>query len=146
MGFWQSSMESLVINSSFWSGRRVFLTGHTGFKGSWLSLWLGKLGANVVGYALKPPSEPSIFKDANVLQVMERSVFGDICDASKLCKTIQQAAPEIVIHMAAQPLVRYSYNNPIETYSTNVIGTLNILEAVRTVGSVKAVINVGKFN
>lgn len=135
-------MESLVTNSSFWSGRRVFLTGHTGFKGSWLSLWLGKLGAHVVGYALKPPSEPSLFKDANVFQVMERSVFGDICNASELCKTIQQAAPEIVIHMAAQSLVHDSYINPVQTYNTNVMGTVNLLEAVRNTPTVKAVLNI----
>jgi len=135
-------MEGLVIDTSFWNGRRVFLTGHTGFKGSWLSLWLNELGAHVTGYALEPPTKPSIFKDANVLQYLERSVFGDICSADELSQAMQDAAPEIVIHMAAQPLVRDSYINPVETYNTNVMGTVNLLESVRNTSTVKAVLNI----
>ena len=135
-------MESLVIDTSFWNGRRVFLTGHTGFKGSWLSLWLNKLGAQVTGYALEPPTKPSIFEDANVLQYVERSVFGDICSADELCQAMQDSAPEIVIHMAAQPLVRDSYIDPVGTYNTNVMGVVNLLESVRHTSTVKAVLNI----
>lgn len=129
------------MNPDFWRGKRVFLTGHTGFKGSWLSLWLQSLGAEVTGYALKPPTNPSLFEVANVGAGM-RSVVGDVRDLNLLQKTMQDADPEIVIHMAAQPLVRYSYNNPVETYATNVMGSVHLLEAVRHTKSVKAVVNV----
>jgi CDP-glucose 4,6-dehydratase len=135
-------VESLVINASFWAGRRVFLTGHTGFKGSWLSLWLNKLGANVVGYSLESPTEPSLFKDANVSHVLERSIFGDVCNAVELSKAMKESSPEIVIHMAAQSLVGESYIDPFKTYNTNVMGTVNLLEAVRKTPSVKVVLNV----
>ena len=131
-----------MINASFWAGRRVFLTGHTGFKGSWLSLWLNKLGANVVGYSLESPTEPSLFKDANVSHVLERSIFGDVCNAVELSKAMKESSPEIVIHMAAQSLVGESYIDPFKTYNTNVMGTVNLLEAARNSLSVKAVLNV----
>jgi CDP-glucose 4,6-dehydratase len=134
-------MESLEMNSSFWLGKRVLLTGHTGFKGSWLSLWLQSMGAQVVGYALAPPTNPSLFDIADVASGMT-SVFGDIRDLDKLQKIFSKHQPEIVIHMAAQPLVRYSYQNPVDTYSTNVMGTVNLLEAVRHTASVKAVVNI----
>ena len=129
------------MNVEFWRGKKVFLTGHTGFKGSWLSLWLQQMGAQVTGYALQPPTNPSLFEVANVAQGMV-SIIGDIRDAETLSKAMRDAAPDIVIHMAAQPLVRYSYVNPVETYSTNVMGTVQLLEAVRQTPSVRAVVNV----
>lgn len=125
----------------FWRGKRVFMTGHTGFKGGWLSLWLQQLGAELTGYALNPPTDPSLFEVANVGEGM-RSIIADIRDAENLTKAIREAQTDIVIHMAAQPLVRYSYQAPVETYSTNVMGTVHLLEAVRQVDSVRAVINV----
>jgi len=118
------------MNSKFWKDKRVLITGHTGFKGSWLSLWLQQMGANAVGYALLPPTEPSLFDIAKVSDGMI-SITGDIRDLDRFKKTIKKYKPEIVIHMAAQALVRESYNNPIDTYSTNVMGTVNVLEAVR---------------
>lgn len=129
------------MNPSFWNGKKVFVTGHTGFKGSWLSLWLHQLGAQVAGYALQPPTSPSLFEVAQVAQGMKSNI-GDIRDASMLANAMRQAGPEIVIHMAAQPLVRRSYVDPIETYSTNVMGTVHLLEAVRQTPSVRAVVNV----
>ncbi|WP_313892581.1 CDP-glucose 4,6-dehydratase [Psychrobacillus sp.] len=130
-----------MINPSFWKNKRVFLTGHTGFKGSWLSVWLHSMGANVTGYALAPPTEPSLFKEAKVDELVN-SIIGDIRDADALGKAMQETNPEIVIHMAAQPLVIESYKNPVETYSTNVMGTVHLFECVRNCSSVKAVINV----
>jgi len=129
------------MNAEFWRGKRVLLTGHTGFKGSWLSLWLQSMGAQVVGYALAPPTEPSLFEVAGVGAGMT-SVIGDIRDLEHLRAVFAEHKPEIVIHMAAQPLVRYSYAEPVETYSTNVMGTVNLLEAVRGTPGVKAVVNV----
>lgn len=122
---------------SFWKGKKVFITGHTGFKGSWLCLWLNKLGAEVVGYALEPDTSPSLFQEAGVAAGIT-SVIGDIRDRSTLSKVMAEAAPEIVIHMAAQALVRYSYDHPAETYEVNVMGTVNLLEAVRACKSVRA--------
>lgn len=141
MAIRQGALEGVVVSSSFWSGKKVFLTGHTGFKGSWLSLWLQQLNAEVTGYALEPPTNPSLFEVANVAEGM-CSIIGDIRDDKSLQKAMQEAAPDIVIHMAAQPLVRYSYANPVETYSTNVMGTVHLLEAVRQTPSVRAVVNV----
>ena len=129
------------MNPAFWSDKKVFLTGHTGFKGSWLSLWLQQLGAEVTGYALPPPTNPSLFDVAQVAQGM-KSIIGDIRDGVMLNNAMRQAAPDIVIHMAAQPLVRRSYVDPVETYSTNVMGTVHLLEAVRQTPSVRAVVNV----
>ena len=134
-------MEGMEVNKAFWRGRRVLLTGHTGFKGSWLSLWLQSMGAEVTGYALNPPTNPSLFEVAEIGKGMA-SIMGDIRDLSHLQRVFGEARPEIVIHMAAQPLVRYSYIEPVETYSTNVMGTVNLLEAVRGTSSVKAVVNV----
>jgi CDP-glucose 4,6-dehydratase len=138
---WQSALEGLAVNPVFWHGKRVLLTGHTGFKGSWLSLWLQSLGAQVTGYALAPPTNPSLFAMAEVGQGMT-SVIGDIRDLANLQAVFTQHRPEIVIHMAAQPLVRYSYQNPVETYATNVMGTVHLLEAVRNTPGVKAVVNI----
>ncbi len=129
------------MNPAFWQGKHVLLTGHTGFKGSWLSLWLQSMDANVIGYALAPPTNPSLFEVAKVEQGMT-SVIGDIRDSTHLQSVFSEYKPEIVIHMAAQALVRYSYIEPVETYSTNVMGAVNLLEAVRCSDSVKAVVNV----
>ena len=127
------------MTPEFWKGKRVFLTGHTGFKGSWLSLWLQFLGAKVIGYALSPPTAPSLFDIARVGEGMQ-SIIADIRDLSTLQRTMQSIQPDIVIHMAAQPLVRLSYENPVETYATNVMGTVHLLEAVRHTPSVQAVV------
>ena len=129
------------MNPRFWHGKRVLLTGHTGFKGSWLSLWLQSLGAEVTGYSLDPPTSPNLFEVAKVGQAMS-SIIADIRDLPTLLRAVQVGRPQIVIHMAAQPLVRYSYQNPVETYSTNVMGTVNLLEAVRNVPGVKSVVNI----
>jgi CDP-glucose 4,6-dehydratase len=137
----QRTVEGLGVNPSFWQGKKVLLTGHTGFKGSWLSLWLQAMGAEVTGYALAPPTNPSLFEVAEVGSGMT-SIIGDIRDLEKLQAVFAKYQPEIVIHMAAQPLVRYSYQNPVETYSTNVMGTVNLLEAVRNKSGVKAVVNI----
>lgn len=135
------SLEGLDVNFSFWRGRRVFLTGHTGFKGGWLSLWLQQLGAELTGYALQPSSQSNLFEKANVGACM-KSIIGDIRDGGKLLAAVREAAPDVVIHMAAQPLVRRSYVDPVETYSTNVMGTVHLLEAVRHCASVRSVVNV----
>lgn len=129
------------MNPAFWQGKRVFLTGHTGFKGSWMSLWLQHLGADLTGFALTPPTQPSLFEEAHVADGM-RSIIGDIRDFDKLQEAMRLAQPEIVIHMAAQPLVRYSYQHPVETYAVNVMGTVHLLEAIRHTPSVKAVVNI----
>lgn len=131
-----------MIDVSFWQNRKVFITGHTGFKGSWLSLWLQQLGAKVTGYSLESPTTPSIFESAKVSAVIEKSITGNICDAKLFISAMQQAKPEIIIHMAAQSLVRDSYTDPVGTYATNVMGTVNMLEAVRNTPSVKAVLNI----
>lgn len=129
------------MDKIFWQGKKVLITGHTGFKGSWLSLWLQSMGAHVVGYALQPPTTPSLFETARVAVGMV-SITGDVRNFDHLRSVIAEYAPEIIIHMAAQPLVRYSYINPIETYATNVMGTVHLLEAVRQIGGVKVIINV----
>lgn len=129
------------MNPQFWQGKRVFLTGHTGFKGSWLSLWLQQLGAEVTGYSLQPPTEPSLFEVASVARGMH-SVIGDVRDGEHLKRVMQEARPDVVIHMAAQPLVRYSYDHPVETYATNVMGVVHLLEAVRATPGIRAVLNV----
>jgi CDP-glucose 4,6-dehydratase len=138
-------MEEVVndkINKSFWYGKRVFITGHTGFKGSWLCLWLQELGAIVTGYSLKPPTQPNLFELSNCGNNMN-SLIGDVRDYDRLSKEIANANPEIVFHLAAQPLVLNSYNDPIETYSTNVMGVVNLFEAARKVGkNIKVIINV----
>lgn len=131
-----------MIDPEFWNGRKVFLTGHTGFKGSWISLWLAQLGAKVTGYALDAPTEPSMFEVSAVESVLVKSVKADVQDAHALVCAMIESEPEIVIHMAAQSLVRESYNEPAETYSTNVMGTVNLFEAIRKVSSVKAVLNI----
>ncbi|MDP1558299.1 MAG: CDP-glucose 4,6-dehydratase [Nitrosomonas sp.] len=130
------------LGNTFYQGRKVFVTGYTGFKGGWLSLWLQAMGAEVHGYALKPPTEPSFFVVAEVGKGMASTEIADIRDADKLRLAMQSASPEIVFHLAAQSLVRYSYVQPAETYAVNVLGTVNLLEAVRATPGVKAVVNV----
>ena len=125
----------------FWKNRRVFLTGHSGFKGSWLSVWLISMGARVTGYALKSPTNPSLFELLNIKKDM-KSITADIRDLNRLKKEMKKARPDIVIHMAAQPIVRVSYKNPPETFETNVIGTVNLFEAVRACKSVRVVLNI----
>jgi CDP-glucose 4,6-dehydratase len=127
------------MNQNFWRGKKVFLTGHTGFKGSWMSLWLQEMGAHVTGFALRPPTNPSLFELADVAQGMH-SIEGDVRDLRALTEAMAAAQPDVVFHMAAQPLVRLSYKIPVETYATNVMGTVNCLEAVRQTTSVKAVV------
>lgn len=132
-------MENVVMNKRFWKDKKVLITGHTGLKGGWLSLWLMNSGAHVIGYALDPPTHPSLF---NLTRLDKRvtSINGDIRNLEYLKSVITEHKPEILIHMAAQALVRYSYKDPIETYSTNVMGTVNVLEAVRQSRCIRAVI------
>ncbi len=134
-------MNAMGVAPDFWRGKRVFLTGHTGFKGSWLSLWLQSMGAHLQGYALPPPTQPALFEEANVAQGM-LSTVGDVRDLSHLTEAMRRFAPEIVLHMAAQPLVRLSYAQPVDTYATNVMGTVHLLEAARLTDSVRVVLNV----
>ena len=131
----------MSINPEFWRGKRVLLTGHTGFKGSWLSLWLQSLGADLHGLALEPPTTPNLFTEAQVAAGMSSTV-GDIRDYETVRACMADFKPEIVIHMAAQPLVRLSYSEPVATYATNVMGTVHVLEAARSVGGVRAIVNV----
>lgn len=129
----------VIYPPSFWRGRKVFITGHTGFKGSWLAFWLRKYGAEVYGYSLPPPTEPNHY---NLLKLDVASTIGDIRDLDKLTMATHTTKPEIVFHLAAQAIVRLSYDNPIETFATNVMGTLNVFEACRRNPSVRAIINV----
>lgn len=129
------------MSAGFWAGKRVFMTGHTGFKGSWMCLLLKSLGAKVSGYALQPPTTPSLYELARVGEFVD-STTGDIRELDKLSACVRAAVPQIVLHMAAQSVVLHSYEDPVETYSTNVIGTVNTLEAVRLTKSRCAVINV----
>jgi CDP-glucose 4,6-dehydratase len=126
------------VDPGFWAGKRVFLTGHTGFKGGWAALWLQRMGAHVTGFALAPPTSPALFEVAGVAEGMT-SIIGDIRDRDALREALVAADPEIVLHMAAQPLVRASYDDPVGTYATNVMGTVHLLEAVRKASSVRAV-------
>ena len=139
MGKRQSAVEGVVTAPSDWRGRRVFLTGHTGFKGAWLALWLSNLGAEVTGYSLPAPTSPSLFEEARVADVV-RHIEGDVRDLDHLTRALAEARPDAVFHLAAQPLVRYSYEEPVETYATNVMGTVHLLEAVRRYGPVPAVV------
>ena len=139
-------MENLEIskgkvNPTFWKDKKVYLTGHTGFKGSWLSLWLQNMGALVKGYSLDVNTKPALFTQANVATGME-SEIGDIRDLEQITKSMVRFSPDILIHMAAQPLVRLSYQEPVDTYTTNVIGTVNVLEAARKCPNLKAIVSV----
>lgn len=128
------------IDPNFWKGKHVFLTGHTGFKGGWLSVWLSSMGAKVFGYALAPNTRPSFFDVVGVADLLEQNHIADIRDLAPVQLAIKQANPDVLIHMAAQPLVRYSYDNPLETFSTNVMGTANVLEAARGIKQLKAIV------
>jgi CDP-glucose 4,6-dehydratase len=130
-----------MLNRSFWKGRRVFLTGHSGFKGGWLSLWLNSLEADVTGFALDPPTQPSLFEQADVGGVI-RSLRGDIRDYTQLKDALEACRPEVVLHMAAQSVVRRGYDDPIETYSSNVMGTVHLFEALRQLKRPCAIVNV----
>ena len=129
------------VNPTFWKGKKVFITGHTGFKGSWLSLWLQDMGAVVKGYALDPNTNPNLFTQAKVAQNMD-SEIGDITDLNHISESMKIFNPEVLIHMAAQPLVRLSYQEPVLTYTTNVMGTVNVLEAARKCTNLKAIVSV----
>lgn len=135
----QGTMPGFGIDTGFWPGRRVFVTGHTGFMGGWLSLWLGRLGAEVHGYALTPPTDPSLFEATDLGRHMT-STIADVRDLDALSTALQAAQPNVVLHLAAQPLVRRAYAKPVETYATNVMGTVNLLEAVRRCPSVRAAV------
>src|SRR5690348_12124281 len=139
MEFGSCALESVAMNPQFWRNKKVLLTGHTGFKGSWLSLWLQSLGAEVTGFSLPPPTNPSLYILAGVGHGM-RSVEGDIRDLDHIRNTAQEFRPEIVFHLAAQSLVRQSYADPIGTYATNVLGTAHILEAARSIPSIRAIV------
>jgi CDP-glucose 4,6-dehydratase len=136
-----TTMLAIEQAAAFWQNKKVFLTGHNGFKGSWMSLWLQKWGAELVGFSLPAPSKNNLFTIANVGQNMT-SLAGDLRQFDQIKQAIAQHKPDIVIHMAAQSLVRYSYTNPIETYATNVMGTLHLLEAVKQVGCAQAILNI----
>ena len=133
-----SSVPTHSVEQAFWRGKSVFLTGHTGFKGSWLALWLAELGAKVTGYALAPPSGPALFDVGGVANVLAQHHEADILDEDQLTHAIQTAKPDVVLHLAAQSLVRPSYRSPVKTFGTNVMGTVHLLEAVRRCGGVAA--------
>lgn len=130
-----------ALFEGIYENRKVLITGHTGFKGSWLCILLNKLGADVYGYALEPPTNPSLFVEANIDEFVT-SYIGDIRNLEYLQEVMDKVQPEIIIHMAAQPLVRESYNIPVETYAVNVMGTVHLLESCRNTSSVKAIVNV----
>lgn len=150
MGVWSGTVEGLVSNGEqlltgfpkpdFWQGRRVLLTGHSGFKGSWLALWLSRMGADVVGISLAPVTAPNLFDEAGIAGHCAASHFQDLRDAGAVRELIRQASPEVVLHLAAQPLVRASYRDPLGTLSTNVMGTAHVLDALRGLASVLAVV------
>lgn len=127
------------MTRNFYYGKDVLVTGHTGFKGSWLSIWLSKLGANVTGYALEPPTEPSMFKICKINEHIN-SIAGDVRNIDKFSNVIKNEKPEIVFHLASQPLVRQSYKNPVETYETNIMGTVNLLNTIRECSHIKSVV------
>lgn len=128
------------VNETFWRGKKVFLTGHTGFKGGWLAFWLASMGAKVSGFALPPNTSPNLYDILGLEELLERPIFGDVRDYCDLERVVIESEPEVLIHMAAQPLVRFSYSNPIETYATNVMGTVHVLEAARKVDSLRSTV------
>ncbi len=132
----------MVMEPNFWKGKRVFVTGHTGFKGGWLTLWLSSRGAEVHGYALPAPTSPAFFEVCDLKTKLKSHTLADIRDEERLTQAIRSAQPQIVFHLAAQPLVRYSYQSPVETYEVNVMGTVHLLEAARKTPGVRAVVNV----
>ncbi len=139
--FGSASLLMPMLSRSFWQKRRVLLTGHTGFKGSWLSLWLNSLGAEVTGYALEPPTRPSLFEQGRVANAV-KTICADIRDFPRLKSVVGESRPEVVIHLAAQSVVRRGYEDPIETYASNVMGTVHLLEALRQLGQRCVLVNV----
>jgi CDP-glucose 4,6-dehydratase len=135
-----SVAEPAAINPEFWNGKRVAITGHTGFKGGWLSLWMHGMGVKLYGFSKPPNTQPSLFEQANIPSVFSLHRLGDIADEAAVNTFMKDAQPELVFHLAAQPLVRQSYQDPLETYRTNVMGTANLLQAVRNSSSVKVVV------
>ena len=146
MAVWQRTVEGVVamarLDASFWHGRRVLLTGHTGFKGGWLALWLARMGAQVTGIALPPDTSPNLYTAAGVECLLASSVMLDIRDAAALATAVREAQPEVVLHLAAQPLVRRSYAQPVETFATNVMGSVHLLDALRDCTDVKVAVMV----
>lgn len=140
MGGESSALEDMDVRSAFWNGKRVLVTGHTGFKGSWLTVWLRELGAHVAGYSLDPPTQPSIYSLAHISDLVESARCADIRDLAQLVQFVSDSRPEIVFHLAAQPLVRLSYAHPVETYTVNVMGTVHLLEAVKKCESCRSVV------
>ena len=130
------------MNPGFWRGKKVFITGHTGFKGGWIAHWLYELGASVGGYSLESPTQPNFFAEAQLQKSLAHSIIGDIRDLAALTRAVKATKPDIIFHMAAQPLVRESYKAPVETFAANVIGTVNVLEAARQCGTAKAIVNI----
>ena len=130
------------MDSDFWNDRSVFVTGHTGFKGGWLAFWLSEMGAKVYGYSLKAPTKPNFFDILNLETSIKNSSIGDVRDLAGLIKSMEEAKPSVIFHMAAQPLVLHSYNSPLETFTTNIIGSINVFEAARKIETVEAIINV----
>jgi len=128
------------MTRDFWENKRVFITGHTGFKGGWLSLWLSEMGAEVFGFALSPPTNPSFYDVTGLSTNLSGETIADLREANKLHEAMQDAMPEIIFHLAAQPLVRYSYSEPVETFEVNVMGTVHLLEAVRKLDTVRAIV------
>lgn len=141
MGHRPGAMEAVALDAAFWRDRKVLVTGHTGFKGAWLALWLRQLGARVVGYALAPPTRPSLFETARAGEGIV-SLTGDVRDLERLAAMVAEHRPEVVFHLAAQALVRESYADPVATYATNVLGTVHLLEALRRAGCARAAVNV----
>ena len=135
-------MEGMGMIKEFWKNRKVFITGHTGFKGGWIALLLHHLGAKVYGYSRNPSTRPNFYDIANLESIFEKSFIGEINDFNYLSAVLNQSNPSLIFHMAAQPLVRDSYVNPIETFNTNVMGTVNILEAARSQENIKAIVNI----
>jgi CDP-glucose 4,6-dehydratase len=147
LAVWAGTLEGLDLMTArvdpvFWKGKRVLLTGHTGFKGGWLALWLVRMGAQVTGVALPPGTSPNIFQRADVARGLAASLFVDIRDAAELATIVRDAQPEILLHLAAQPIVRRSYAQPVETFVTNVMGTVHVLEALRSVDSARVAVMV----
>ena len=130
------------MNSDFWNDRSVFVTGHTGFKGGWLAFWLSEMGAKVYGYSLEAATKPNFFDILNLETSIKNSSIGDVRDLAGLIKSMEEAKPSVIFHMAAQPLVLHSYNSPLETFTTNIIGSINVFEAARKIETVEAIINV----
>jgi CDP-glucose 4,6-dehydratase len=141
MGLRQGALEGLVNpNSSFWHRRPVLLTGHTGFKGGWLALWLKELGAEVHGYSIEPPTTPNLFEAADIAALLASDTRADLADLARLKATLHDTKPHIVLHLAAQPLVREGYREPLKTFAANVMGTANVLEAIRDCPTVRAAV------